>query len=403
MSNIKTHQEIGTELNLFFFDEISPGSCFFLPNGATIYNNLVEFLRVHYKKLGYQEIITPNLYNKKLWEISGHWDKYKENMFLINKKSIDTETDEDEFSLKPMNCPGHCQMFKHITVSYRDLPIRWADFGVLHRNELSGSLRGLTRVRRFQQDDAHIFCSLDQVDKEIADNLSFLQGVYIHFGFKFTAELSTRPKEYIGNLENWNKAEAILENQIKKLKHWKINPGDGAFYGPKIDIHIKDSLKRTHQCGTLQLDFNLPERFDLKYSDEQGLSRPVLIHRAILGSVERFMAILLEHTNGKLPFWLSPRQICIIPVSNNFLDYCLNIKSQLKEYRVEIDDSNNTLNKKIRNAEKFKFNYILVVGEREVQNNTVNLRIKKIGLGEKSISEIKSLFSNDLNKMNDLT
>ena len=328
MSDI--HKQIGNKLQLFIFDEISPGSCFFLPKGAKIYNNLIDFLRNCYKKLGYQEVITPNIYKKELWQTSGHWDKYKENMFQIQKLNNDEDIDT-EFSLKPMNCPGHCKMFKHLSASYRDLPIRWADFGVLHRNELSGALTGLTRVRRFQQDDAHIFCTLDQVEKEIEDYLYFLKKVYEHFGFSFGVELSTRPEKYIGDLDNWNKAEEILEKKIKAIPNWKINKGDGAFYGPKIDVKIKDSLKREHQLGTIQLDFNLPERFNLQYRTEEDFEQPVLIHRAIFGSVERFIAILLEHTNGNLPFWLSPRQICIVPVANKYNEYANEIKSILLE------------------------------------------------------------------------
>lgn len=383
-----THREIGDSLKLFFFDDISPGSCFFLPHGTIIYNKLMKFLRMHYDQLGYQEVITPNLYNKKLWEKSGHWDKYKENMFMIHKSSIDTENESDEFSLKPMNCPGHCMMFKHILPSYRDLPIRWADFGVLHRNELSGALSGLTRVRRFQQDDAHIFCTLEQVGKEIEDFLDFLADVYSKFEFNFSVELSTRPEKYIGELENWNKAESILENKIKKFESWTINEGDGAFYGPKIDVKIKDSLKREHQCGTIQLDFNLPERFELKFNGIESQERPVLIHRAIFGSFERFIAIVLEHTGGKLPFWLSPRQICIVPVSMKFIEYAKTIKSLFQEFDITIDDSTNTLNKKIRAAEKLKFNYIFVVGETEQESNTINVRKSRESIGQKTISEM---------------
>ena len=398
MSDI--HKQIGNTLQLFIFDEISPGSCFFLPKGAKIYNNLVDFLRQCYKKLGYQEVITPNIYKKELWQTSGHWDKYKENMFQIQKLNDDEDIDT-EFSLKPMNCPGHCKMFKHLSVSYRDLPIRWADFGVLHRNELSGALTGLTRVRRFQQDDAHIFCTLDQVEKEIEDYLYFLKKVYEHFGFSFGVELSTRPEKYIGDLDNWNKAEEILEKKIKAIPNWKINKGDGAFYGPKIDVKIKDSLKREHQLGTIQLDFNLPERFNLQYRTEEDFEQPVLIHRAIFGSVERFIAILLEHTNGNLPFWLSPRQICIVPVANKYNQYANEIKSILLEKfdEVSVDDSTETMNKKIRNAEKLKFNYIIVVGEKEEDSKSVNIRSKKNTIGEKSISEAIEFFQTEYNKM----
>lgn len=389
------HRTIGNDLKLFFFDDMSPGSCFFLPHGTIIYNKLMELLRFYYKKTGYKEVITPNLYNKKLWEQSGHWDKYKENMFIISKNSIDTDNENDEFSLKPMNCPGHCMIFKHMLPSYKELPIRLADFGALHRNELSGTLTGLTRVRRFQQDDGHIFCMLSQVGKEIEDFLDLLNDIYLKFNFSFHVELSTRPDKYIGSIENWDKAETILEDKIKKFSKWNINKGDGAFYGPKIDVKVKDSLNREHQCGTIQLDFNLPERFDLKYVGEESLERPILIHRAILGSFERFIAILLEHTNGKLPFWLSPRQICIIPVSLNFLNYAKSVKSNFDEYEIVLDDSTNTLNKKIRSAEKLKFNYIFVVGEQEEENNTINVRKMNKNIGQKSITEMLDICIKD--------
>ena len=421
------HRIIGNELKLFFFDDMSPGSCFFLPKGAKIYNRLIDFLRSCYNSLGYQEVITPNIYNKNLWKISGHWDKYKENMFLIENDTINNHINKNEnysdnneitldnneildnnvtifdndihFSLKPMNCPGHCLLYKHMNVSYKDLPIRLADFGVLHRNEFSGALTGLTRVRRFQQDDAHIFCTLEQVETEIENYLHFLETVYNHFNFKFEVELSTRPDKYIGNLDNWNKAEQILESKIKKISKWKINKGDGAFYGPKIDVKIKDSLKRKHQCGTIQLDFNLPERFQLKYSnDNEGLDTPVLIHRAIFGSIERFMAILLEHTNGRLPFWLSPSQISIIPISNIYLDYANQIKEKFNNYDVVVDNSKETLNKKIRNSQKQCFNYIFVVGEKEMETNTINIRIGKNILGTKTLEETLLICQNDYQK-----
>jgi threonyl-tRNA synthetase len=288
-------------------------------------------------------------------------------------------------------------MFKHVLPSYKELPIRWADFGVLHRNELSGTLTGLTRVRRFQQDDAHIFCMLDQVDKEIEDFLSFLSKVYRSFGFDFEVELSTRPEKYIGNIENWDKAEEILENKIKTFENWKINKGDGAFYGPKIDVKIRDSLKREHQCGTIQLDFNLPERFDLKYvSENEGHNRPVLIHRAIFGSFERFIAILLEHTNGKLPFWVSPRQICIVPVSLKYLDYAKIIKFKFSQYEVVVDDTTNTLNKKIRSAEKLCFNYIFVVGENEEETATISVRKLNKNIGILTHEEVDFFLKKEL-------
>jgi len=260
------------------------------------------------------------MFNSKLWETSGHWANYKENMFTF-------KCDDTDFALKPMNCPGHCLMFDHRDRSYKELPIRFADFGVLHRNELSGALTGLTRVRRFQQDDAHIFCAQDQIKSELKGALNFMARVYGIFGFKFSLELSTRPEKFLGDIEVWNRAEKQLEEQLNEFKaetgsEWKLNPGDGAFYGPKIDIHIKDAIHRSHQCATIQLDFQLPIRFDLKFSNNQDKpEKPVIIHRAILGSVERFMAILIEHTAGKWPFWISPRQVVMVPVNARNLDY----------------------------------------------------------------------------------
>lgn len=402
MAEHKTHREIGNDLKLFMFHKFSPGSCFFLPHGTRIYNNLINFLRYCYDNLGYQEVVTPQLLNKKLWMTSGHWDKYKDNMFLIQPHhhfEKDEESNEmEELSICAMNCPKHCLMFKHMIQSYNDLPLRLADFGVLHRNELSGALSGLTRVRKFQQDDAHIFCTIEQIDAEIEDYLLFLRKVYEHFGLEIDAELSTRPENYIGDLDNWNKAEEILKNKIKVFPNWKLDEGAGAFYGPKIDIKVKDSLNRYHQCATIQLDFNLPERFDLQYVTNNGeYKRPVMIHRAILGSVERFFAILLEHTDGRLPFWLSPRQICIIPISNKHLEYAKTIKKQSKKYYVDIDESDDMLNKKIRNAEMLKYNYIFIVGEKELLNNTISVRENK-NVTVKTLCEVLNMCNAEFDK-----
>lgn len=298
-----------------------------------------------------------------------------------------------------MNCPKHCLMFKNLVQSYNDLPLRLADFGVLHRNELSGALTGLTRVRKFQQDDAHIFCTINQIDDEIEKYLDFLQKVYSHFGLEIDAELSTRPENYIGNLDVWNKAEEILKNKIKVFPNWKIDECSGAFYGPKIDIKVKDSLNRYHQCATVQLDFNLPERFDLKYAtNDDNYERPVMIHRAILGSVERFFAILLEHTNGRLPFWLSPRQICIIPVSDKFSEHADKIKEKFKKFYVDIDNSSDMLNKKIRNAEMLKYNYIFIIGQKEIENNAISVRENKNNIYTKNIDEVLKICQDEFNK-----
>ncbi|XP_012166263.1 threonine--tRNA ligase 1, cytoplasmic isoform X1 [Bombus terrestris] len=370
----RDHRKIGKEQELFFFHELSPGSCFFQPRGAYIYNTLVEFIRSEYRKRGFQEVVTPNIYNSKLWQTSGHWLHYAENMF-----SFDVE--KETFALKPMNCPGHCMIFDVRIRSWRELPLRMADFGVLHRNELSGALTGLTRVRRFQQDDAHIFCSVDQIKDEMIGALDFLRHVYSVFGFTFNLCLSTRPEKYMGDIEMWDQAEKALAESLDAFgEPWKINPEDGAFYGPKIDITIMDALKRHHQCATIQLDFQLPIRFNLSYINESGeRTRPVIIHRAILGSVERMIAILTESYAGKWPFWLSPRQVMVIPVSSQFDEYAEQVKDKLwnSGIMVEIDtDSSDTLNKKIRNAQLAQFNFILVVGEKELNAGTVNVRTR---------------------------
>ncbi len=403
-----SHQEIGQELKLFFFDELSPGSCFFLPHGTIIYRKLENYIKDYYRRNGYREVITPNIADKKLWQISGHWDKYQENMFLIRKdrhgeQKVDEEDEEDEeriFGLKGMNCPFHCLMFKHLVPSYRDLPMRFADFGVLHRNELSGALRGLTRLYKFSQDDAHIFCTMEQIESEIMEVLKFLDHVYQQFGFQYEICLSTRPEKYIGSIEKWNQAEEILAKVIDQFTgcKWKLNPADGAFYGPKLDITLQDSLGRKHQCGTIQLDFNLPlpERFNLKYRDQDDqYKEPVIIHRAILGSIERFMAILLEHTGGKLPFWLSPRQIFIVPFlqkeADKVIKYLEEVKNELSEYEVEIDYSENPFQNKIKYAFQMKYNYIFCVGRREADRRTLNWKKNDKENQEIKLDELKNL------------
>ncbi|KAL4687975.1 hypothetical protein H8957_004728 [Semnopithecus entellus] len=371
----RDHRKIGKEQELFFFHDLSPGSCFFLPRGAFIYNTLTDFIREEYHKRDFMEVLSPNMYNSKLWEASGHWQHYSENMFTF-------EIEKDTFALKPMNCPGHCLMFAHRPRSWREMPMRFADFGVLHRNELSGTLSGLTRVRRFQQDDAHIFCTVEQIEEEIKGCLQFLQSVYSTFGFSFQLNLSTRPENFLGEIEMWNEAEKQLQNSLMEFgEPWKMNPGDGAFYGPKIDIKIKDAIGRYHQCATIQLDFQLPIRFNLTYVSKDGddKKRPVIIHRAILGSVERMIAILSENYGGKWPFWLSPRQVMVIPVGPTCEKYALQVKSEMfKEgFMADVDlDHNCTLNKKIRNAQLAQYNFILVVGEKEKINNAVNVRTR---------------------------
>uniref|UniRef100_A0A8C2WAC6 threonine--tRNA ligase n=1 Tax=Chinchilla lanigera TaxID=34839 RepID=A0A8C2WAC6_CHILA len=371
----RDHRKIGKEQELFFFHDLSPGSCFFLPRGTFIYNTLTDFIREEYHSRNFTEVLSPNVYNSKLWETSGHWQHYSENMFTF-------DIEKDTFALKPMNCPGHCLMFAHRPRSWREMPIRFADFGVLHRNELSGTLSGLTRVRRFQQDDAHIFCTVEQIEEEIKECLQFLQSVYSAFGFSFVLNLSTRPENFLGEKEMWDEAEKQLQNSLMEFgKPWKINPGDGAFYGPKIDIKIKDAIGRYHQCATIQLDFQLPIRFNLTYVSKDGddKKRPVIIHRAILGSVERMIAILSENYGGKWPFWLSPRQVMVIPVGPTCEKYALKVSSEFFEegFMADIDlDDSCTLNKKIRNAQLAQYNFILVVGEKEKINNAVNVRTR---------------------------
>lgn len=376
----KSHLVIGTKQQLFFVEpHYSPGSTFWLPHGARIYNRLIEFIRSEYKVFGFTEVITPNIYNNELWTTSGHFPKYEKDMFVL-------DVDKQKWALKPMNCPGHCVMFKHMKRSYRELPIRFADFGVLHRNEAAGALRGLTRVRRFQQDDAHIFCKEEDVLTEVGNQLKFMQKVYGIFNYKFSLELSTRPDNYLGEIEVWNNAEAQLEKALNAFGHpWKLNKGDGAFYGPKIDVHIQDSLGRSFQCATVQLDFQLPIRFQLEYQGkEQGpkdadgpVLRPVMIHRAIYGSLERFLGILMEHVEGKWPLWLSPRQFMVIPVSKHNNDYAEEVYARLVQlgYYAEVDVSGKTLDKKI--LEHSLFNYLLVVGGREQTNKSVNVRKRK--------------------------
>nr|CAB3492164.1 unnamed protein product [Digitaria exilis] len=373
----------------------SPGSCFFLPHGARIYNKLMDFMRQQYRDRGYQEVISPNIYNMQLWETSGHAANYKENMFIF-------EIEKQEFGLKPMSCPGHCLMFNNRVRSYRELPLRLADFGVLHRNELSGALTGLTRVRRFQQDDAHIFCRENQIKDEVNSVLEFINYVYEIFGFKYELELSTRPEKYLGDIETWNKAEQQLTEALNEFgKPWKINEGDGAFYGPKIDIGVFDALKRKFQCATLQLDFQLPLRFKLYYSaeDEAKTERPVMIHRAILGSVERMFAILLEHYNGKWPLWLSPRQAIVCSVSSGSVEYAKQVLARLHEasFDVDIDISDRTIQKKVQGAQAAQFNYILVVGAREAETGNVCIRARdSAALATMSVDGIITRFREEI-------
>ena len=317
--------------------------------------------------------MTPNIYNFDLWKTSGHAAHYKENMFGFN-------VEKEEFGLKPMNCPGHCVMFGNRKRSFRELPMRLADFGVLHRNEFSGALHGLTRVRRFQQDDAHIFCRPDQMEYELSQFLKLLDEVYGVFGLTYEMKLSTRPEGYLGEIEIWNQAEDALTKALNETgKEWKLNPGDGAFYGPKIDITVFDALKRRFQCATVQLDFQLPIRFNLSYVTENNEpARPIIIHRAILGSVERMFAILTEHYAGKWPFWMSPRQVMIVPISETSREYAHGVRLALHRegFHAQVDETDRKMQKKVREAQLEQWNYILVVGEGEKTNGTVNVRTR---------------------------
>lgn len=381
-NEIKSHQVLGQQLKLFFFDEKSPGSAFFLPHGTILYNKLLNYIRKEYNERGYKEVITPNIFDKSLWIQSGHWDKYKENMYCIeiDKTENDACCGDRQFSLKPMNCPSHCIMFKHMNLSYRQLPIRLADFGVLHRNEVHGSLKGLTRVRKFSQDDSHIFCTQDQIKIEILNVVDFIQKVYKDFNMKIQVGLSTRPEKYIGELSVWNDAENILKEIIQNFPDNKINEGDGAFYGPKLDFTVFDSFNRAYQLATIQLDFNLPERFDLTYQNSEGqYVRPIIIHRAVLGSIERFIGILLETTQGKLPFFVNPRQFAIVPVKHDNHDittYCKEVCKTItdNDFSVDYFDDSDTMQKKIANAEMLHYSYVIVIGEKEVKNKTINVR-----------------------------
>ncbi|KAH6783894.1 Threonyl-tRNA synthetase [Perilla frutescens var. hirtella] len=389
------HRELTKKQELFFFHPLSPGSCFFLPHGSRVCNKLLEFIRSQYWKRGYEEVWTPNMYNMQLWETSGHAANYKENMFVF-------EVEKQEFGLKPMNCPGHCLIFDHRVRSYRELPLRLADFGVLHRNEASGALTGLTRVRRFQQDDAHIFCRESQIKDEVKGVLEFISYVYKVFGFTFDLKLSTRPEKYLGDIETWERAEAALSEALNESgKPWEINEGDGAFYGPKIDISVSDAMRRKFQCATLQLDFQLPARFNLSYSaeDETKRERPVMIHRAILGSVERMFAILLEHYKGKWPFWLSPRQAIVCPVSDKSQSYALEVRDRIHDagFYVDVDTTDRTINKKVREAQMAQYNYILVVGEKEVGTGQVAVRVRDNNDATlKSIEDLVNQFKDEV-------
>eukprot|EP00009_Paramoeba_aestuarina_P006044 CAMPEP_0201512280 /NCGR_PEP_ID=MMETSP0161_2-20130828/4572_1 /ASSEMBLY_ACC=CAM_ASM_000251 /TAXON_ID=180227 /ORGANISM="Neoparamoeba aestuarina, Strain SoJaBio B1-5/56/2" /LENGTH=705 /DNA_ID=CAMNT_0047908081 /DNA_START=403 /DNA_END=2520 /DNA_ORIENTATION=+ len=397
-AELRDHRKIGKEQELFMMHEWSAGCAFFLPHGMRVYNKLMDLLKNEYRNRGYSEVMSPNMFNSALWEQSGHWQHYKDDMFTF-------AVDKQQYGIKPMNCPGHCLMFGHRTRSHRELPLRYADFGVLHRNECHGALTGLTRVRRFQQDDCHVFCMKSQIGQELNNEIDFMQHIYGIFGYTFSLELSTRPEGYLGELETWNSAEKTLQEVLESRfpGEWKLNPGDGAFYGPKIDIHITDAIGRSHQCATIQLDFTLPERFNLNYvNNENELERPIIIHRAMYGSFERFMAILIEHTAGKWPFWISPRQIKILPIAQQHIEYAEKVGKLLHQegYYVDVDTSDHTIKRKVAEAQTSQYNYMLIVGGQEVENETVSIRKRETSkpMGSFSLEEAKKMFREHVEK-----
>ncbi|WEG12177.1 threonine--tRNA ligase [Pullulanibacillus sp. KACC 23026] len=390
----RNHRKLGQELELFASMEEAPGMPFFLPNGMVIRNELENFWRKKHQKAGYQEIKTPIMMKQELWEQSGHWDHYHENMYF-------SKVDDQHYAIKPMNCPGAILIFNSKRRSYRELPIRYAELGLVHRHELSGSLNGLLRVRSFTQDDAHLFVPPEKIESELEKVLELIDEFYSHFGFEYKVELSTRPENFMGSEELWNQAESSLESVLKqKMVPYHLNPGDGAFYGPKIDFHILDSLGRSWQCGTVQLDFQMPEKFNCSYVGEDNHAhRPVLIHRAIYGSVERFLAILIEHYAGEFPLWLAPVQAKIVSIADAHASYAYKIKAELESagFRVEVDNRNEKIGLKIREAEKQKIPYMLVVGDQEMEKETVALRKRKEGnLGALSIHDLIERFSNEI-------
>lgn len=379
----RDHRKLGKELSLFAMMEEGPGFPFFLPKGMELKNKLLEYWREVHKKAEYVEIETPLILNKELWLRSGHWDHYKDNMYTV-------QIDEEEFAIKPMNCPGSMLVYKTDMHSYKDFPLRMAEIGRVHRHELSGALHGLMRVRAFSQDDAHIFMLPEQIKDEIINVISLINEIYTTFGFKYHVELSTRPEDSMGTDEEWTLAEESLKGALEEIGlPYKVNPGDGAFYGPKIDFHLEDCIGRTWQCGTIQLDMQMPQRFDLNYIGKDGEKhRPVMIHRVAFGSIERFIGILIEHFAGKFPTWLAPVQVKILPIADRHAEYGLKVKSELEALglRVEIDERSEKIGYKIREAQMEKVPYMLIVGEKEIEENQLSVRSRDRGeLGSQSL------------------
>ena len=382
----RDHRKLGRELNLFMFSELSPGSPFWQPDGMIVLNALTDLWRRENAARGYREVKTPILYDAELFRMSGHWDVYRDHMYF-------TEVEDRTMGLKPMNCPAHIQLYKDARHSYRDLPIRYSEAGLVHRHEPSGTLHGLLRVRHITQDDAHIFCAEDQIEDEVNRCLDFGYAIYDTFGFAPRLELSTRPEKRIGTEEMWDRAEAALERALgQRGVEFDLNPGDGAFYGPKIDLHMTDSIGRSWQLGTVQLDYVMPERFDLTYTGADNADhRPVMIHRALMGSFERFMGILIEHYAGEFPLWLAPLQALVLPVSDRHLDYAGEVVRRLGAdgLRVRVDDRGESIGRKIRDAELAKVPYMLVVGDREAESGAAALRRHREGdLGTLALDEI---------------
>jgi len=391
----RDHRKIGREMDLFSFHEEGPGFPFFHPNGMILMNELLDWWRDVLEERGYGEIKTPLIMNEELWHRSGHWDHYKENMYF-------TKIDDEDYAIKPMNCPGSVLTYASNQHSYRDLPIRLAEFGQVHRHELSGTLHGLFRVRTFTQDDAHVYCLPSQIKDEVYRMIDLADLLYSTFGFKYSLELSTRPDDYMGELADWDFAEEQLKAALEERGiDYELNPGDGAFYGPKIDFHLEDAAKREWQCGTIQLDFQLPQNFDLTYVDENGeKQRPVMLHRALLGSVERFIGVLTEHFAGRFPLWLNPEQVVIIPVSDKFLDTAEKLQGEIKEagFRVSVDARSEGVGYKIRQAQLMRANYMLVVGEKEESSKLLTVRNRD---GEEISDVSVDSFIEELNKERD--
>ncbi|NLD62040.1 threonine--tRNA ligase [Candidatus Sumerlaeota bacterium] len=391
----RDHRKIGRELDLFSFQDEGPGFPFFHPNGMIVYNELMDFLREKLVERNYKEIRTPMILNESLWHRSGHWDHYQENMYF-------TKIDDGDYAVKPMNCPGCMLVYRQGRRSYRELPLKFAEFGLVHRHEMSGVLHGLFRVRCFTQDDAHIFCTEDQLEQEVIDTIALIKEVYETFGFtEYHMELSTRPEDSQGSDEIWEMATTALENSLKHLKvDYKLNPGDGAFYGPKIDFHVKDALGRSWQCATIQVDFSMPERFDLNYIGQDGLKhRPVMVHRAVFGSIERFLGMLIEQTVGNFPVWLAPVQVAMLPISEKSLDFARKIANELSSagIRVTLNAGEEKIGAKIRDAEMAKIPYMLVVGEKEAAANSVSVRRHGKGdMGVMAIEDFKTKIQKEI-------